>query len=206
MKKLILPIIALVLFSFGPGPIKLTDADRDLAIKHLTESRDHMLKVLDGLTDEQLNFKPSENAWSIAECAEHLAISENVFGGLIQKTVDSGDNPALKDSLAFKDEELMGVLTDRSHKVKTSETFEPSGKFGSHEDTVKAFLDKRNEHIEYVKTTDDDLRNRFSKDLPFGVVDGLQVIIFAAGHTERHVLQMEEVIASEGFPSGDDGE
>ncbi|MEZ4809633.1 MAG: DinB family protein [Allomuricauda sp.] len=206
MKKLILPIVVLVLFSFGPSPVKLTDADRELAIKHLTESRDHMLKVLDGLTTEQLNFKPSENAWSIAECAEHLAISENVFGGLIQKTATSDPNPALKDSLAFKDEQLMAVLTDRSHKVKTSEAFEPSGKFGSHEATVQAFLEKRNEHIEYVRTTDDDLRNRFSKDLPFGVVDGLQVIIFAAGHTERHVLQMEEVMASEGFPAGEDGE
>ncbi|WP_420603772.1 DinB family protein [Flagellimonas sp.] len=200
MKKLILPIVALLLFSFSADTFKLTDDDRKMAIKHLTETRDHMSKVLNGLTDEQLNFLPEEEAWSIAQCVEHLAISENAFGGLIQKTVASGANPALKDSLKFKDDQLMGIITDRTNKVKTREPFEPSGKFGSHEATVKTFMDKRNEHIAYIESTEDDLRNRFSNDLPFGTVDGVQLIIFMAGHTERHVKQMEEVMAHKLFP------
>lgn len=202
MKKLILPMIALLLFSFSTDTFKLTDDERKMAIKHLTETRDHMSKVLDGLTEEQLNFKPEEEAWSIAECAEHLAISENAFGGLIQKTVAAGPNPALKDSLKFKDDQLMGMIVDRSNRVKTSEPFEPSGKFGSHEATVKAFIDKRNEHIAYIGSTEDDLRNRFNSDLPFGTIDGLQLIIFTAGHTERHVKQMEEIMANKLFPQG----
>ena len=94
----------------------------------------------------------------------------------------------------------MPVITDRSNKVKTSEPFEPSGKFGSHEETLQAFLEKRSELIDYVKTTDDDLRNRYNKDLPFGTVDGVQLIMFTAAHTERHVLQMEEVMAHADFP------
>ena len=202
MKKLILPIVALLLFSFSADTFKLTDDDRKMAIKHLTETRDHMSKVLKGLTDEQLNFLPEEEAWSIAQCVEHLAISENAFGGLIQKTVASGANPALKDSLKFKDDQLMGIITDRTNKVKTREPFEPSGKFGSHEATLKTFMDKRNEHIAYIESTEDDLRNRFSNDLPFGTVDGVQLVIFMAGHTERHIKQMEEVMAHKLFPKG----
>lgn len=195
-------MVALLLFSFSTDTFKLTDDERKMAIKHLTETRDHMAKVLDGLTEEQLNFRPEEEAWSIAECAEHLAISENAFGGLIQKTVAAGPNPALKDSLKFEDDQLMGMIVDRSNRVKTSEPFEPSGKFGSHEATVKAFIDKRNEHIAYIGSTEDDLRNRFNSDLPFGTIDGLQLIIFTAGHTERHVKQMEEVMAHKLFPKG----
>ena len=202
MKKLILPIVALLLFSFSADTFKLTDDDRKMAIKHLTETRDHMSKVLKGLTEEQLNFLPEEDTWSIAQCVEHLAISENAFGGLIQKTVASGANPTLKDSLKFKDNQLMGIITDRTNKVKTREPFEPSGKFGSHKATVKSFIDKRNEHIAYIESTEDDLRNRFSNDLPFGTVDGVQLIIFMAGHTERHVKQMEEVMAHKLFPKG----
>ncbi|MEM7484548.1 MAG: DinB family protein [Bacteroidota bacterium] len=200
MKKILLPIVGLLLFSFSNDTWKLSDDDRKMAIKHLAESRDHMTNVLDGLTDEQLRFKPEEGAWSIAECVEHITISENAFGGLVQKTVAAGPNPSMKDSVKLTDEKLMGIIKDRSNKVKTSEPFEPSGKFGSHEETVKAFIDKRNEHIEYVKTTEDDLRNSFNSDLPFGTVDGLQVIIFAAGHTERHVSQMEEIMEHESFP------
>ncbi|WP_222982094.1 DinB family protein [Flagellimonas meishanensis] len=204
MRKLILPIVVLLFFGFNIKPDQLTEEERAMAAKLLTETRDHMLQVLDGLSEEQLNFKPSEGEWSIAECVEHIAISENAFEGFLKKTLAEGDNPALKDSLVFKDEQLMGVLTDRSNKVKTSEPFEPSGKFGSHEETVQAFLSKRNEHIEYIKTTEDDLRNRFNQDLPFGTVDGFQVIIFAAGHSERHILQMEEVMAHVDFPSSEE--
>lgn len=200
MKKLIMPLAALVLFSFASDSGKLTEEERQMAYKHLTETRDHMLTVLDGLSEEQLNFKPEEGVWSIAEVAEHIAISEATFGGLVHKSVADGPNPALKDSLVFKDDQIMPMITDRSNKVKTSEAFEPSGKFGSFEATVQAFLDKRNELIDYVKTTDDDLRNRYNSNLPFGTVDALQLIIFNAAHTERHVLQMEEVMTDENFP------
>lgn len=200
MKKLILPFVALILFSFSADTTKLNEQDREWMLKHLTETRNHMTQVLEGLTNAQLNFKPDENSWSIAECVEHLAVTENGFGGLIQKTVGAGPNPVLKDSLVFKDEDIMTNISDRSNKVKTSEAFEPSGQFESFENTLQAFLEKRNAHIEYVKTTEDDLRNRYSKDLPFGPVDGVQLIIFAAGHTERHVLQMEEVMAHTKFP------
>ena len=200
MKKFMLPVVTLVLFSFSTDTTKLTEEERQMVNNHLTETRDHMLSVLDGLSDDQLNFKPDVNTWSIAEVVEHLAIIENTFGGLVHKTVADGANPALKDSLVFKDEQIMPMISDRSNKVKTSEPFEPSGKFGSHEETLQAFLDKRSELIEYVKTTDDDLRNRYNNDLPFGAVDGVQLIVFIAAHTERHVLQMEEVMAHSDFP------
>lgn len=200
MKKLILPVVALVLFSFSADTPKLTEEERQMVNKLLTETRDHMLTVLDGLTEEQRNFKPDASTWSIADGVEHLAILENTFGELVHKAVADGPNPALKDSLAFKDEQIMPVVTDRSNKVKTSEAFEPSGKFGSFEATLQAFLDRRTELIDYIKTTDDDLRNRYNNNLPFGAVDGVQFIMFTAAHTERHVLQMEEVMTHADFP------
>ncbi|MEM9362855.1 MAG: DinB family protein [Bacteroidota bacterium] len=202
MKKLILPVLVLTLFSFSKDTAKLTDAERTMVIGHLEKTRDHMKSVIAGLSEEQLNFRAEEDSWTIAECIEHIAVTENAFGSLIQKTVNSGANPAMKESAQLQDDQLMEIITNRGNRVKTSETFEPSGKFGSSKDAVKSFLDKREKHITFVKTTDDDLRNRFSDDLPFGTVDGVQLIIFAAGHTERHVLQMEEVIAHKLFPKG----
>ncbi len=204
MKKFVLPIVALLLFSFSTDTLKLSDDDRKMAVDHLKETRDHMAKVLKGLSEEQLKFQPEEGAWSIADCVEHLTISENAFGGLIQKTVAAGPNPALKDSLKLNDEQLMGIILDRSNKVKTAEPFEPSGKFGTHEETIKAFMGKRDEHIDYLKSTEDDLRNLYNSDLPFGTVDGLQLILFMSGHTERHVKQMEEVMAHKLFPANVD--
>ncbi len=200
MKKIILPILALAMFSFNTDSTKLTQEERNMLVDYLEESRDHMKTVIKGLSEEQLNFIPEKGGWSIANCVEHLAIAEKAFSGFIEKTVATEPNPALRDSLKLKDGQLMGLLTDRSQKFKTAEPFEPTGKFGSHKAAVKAFLALRKDHIAYVKTTEDDLRNRFNYDLPFGMVDGVQVIIFAAGHTERHILQMEAIIADPAFP------
>ena len=200
MKKLVLPILVLTLFSFSKDTSKLTDAERAMVITHLEETRDHLQKVISGLSKEQLNFRAEEDSWTIAECVEHLAIAENAFGSFIEKALATPPNPAMRDSLKMKDEDLMGLITDRSKTFKTAEPFEPTGKFGSFEESVNVFLTKRKEHIEFVRTTQEDLRNRFNNDLPFGLVDGVQVLIFAAGHSERHVLQMEEVMAHKLFP------
>ncbi|MCL6274043.1 DinB family protein [Muricauda sp. 2012CJ35-5] len=204
MKKLIIPIVALLLFSFTADTNKLTDDDRKMVVDHLKKTRDHMSKILKGLSDEQLNFQPEEEAWSIADCLEHITISENAFGGLIQKTVAAGPNPSLKDSVKLDDQALLGIILDRSNKVKTSEPFEPSGKFGSAEETLKTFMSKRAEHIAYMESTDDDLRRLYNSDLPFGTIDGVQLILFMSGHTERHVNQMEEIMTNRFFPENVD--
>nr|WP_299386837.1 DinB family protein [Allomuricauda sp.] len=201
MKKLIIPFVALLLFSFVADTEKLSDEDRKMVVKHLKESRDSMSKLLKGLSEEQLNFQPEEAVWSIAQCLEHITISENSFGGLLQKTVAAGPNPALKDSVKLNDEQLMGIIKSRANRVKTPEPFEPSGKFGSYEETLNAFMAKRNEHIAYMERTEDDLRNLYNGDLPFGPIDGVQLILFMSGHTERHVDQMKEVMAHKQFPA-----
>ncbi|MBT8186553.1 MAG: DinB family protein [Croceitalea sp.] len=203
MKKLMFPLVVVFLMSFLPNT-GLTEAERAKAVDHLNKTKDHMMEVLDGLTEDQLDFKPSADSWSIAECVEHLAISENTFGSIVQATVAAPANPAMRDSVKLNDDQLYGLIVNRDQKVKTSEAFEPSGKFGSFKETLTAFLDKRKEHVEYVKTTTHDLRSHFNSNLPFGTVDAYQLLIFAAGHTERHVLQMEEIMEHEDFPESED--
>lgn len=91
------------------------------------------------------------------------------------------------------------MIADRSKKVQTSEAFEPSGKYGSFKETVEEFKSKRSAHIDFVKSTREDLRNRYQQ-LPFGTIDAYQILLFMSAHTERHIGQMEEVMANEDFP------
>lgn len=200
MKKIILPIALLALVSFGVITAGLTDEERKMAVAELTKTQDRFTSTLEGLSTEELNFKPTPESWSIAECVEHLAISEGMFGGMLTGALQTPANPSMRDSVKISDKDLMAMISSREKKVKTGEAFVPSGKFGSHEETVKAFLTKRGEHIAYLKTTTDDLRNQYGQ-LPFGTIDGLQILLFMSGHTERHVAQMEEVMANENFPS-----
>src|SRR5690606_7059822 len=133
------------------------------------------------------------------ECAEHIAISENMIFGMLQGTLANEADPSKRSEVKVTDEELIAMIEDRSHRVKTGEAFEPSGKYGSFEETVEEFKSKRKEHIEYVKSTQDDLRNRYQQ-LPFGIVDAYQILLFMSGHTERHIKQMEEVMNDKDFP------
>lgn len=199
MKKFILPILILSLVGFSAYHMQLTDAERKMAVEDLNKTRDRLTSTVDGLSEEQLNFKSSPDSWSIAECVEHLAISENAFDQMLKGAVQTPADPSKRDSVKMSDEQLMGIITSREKKIKTSEPFEPSGKFGSHEETLEAFISKRDEHIAYVKSTKDDLRNHYGQ-LPFGTIDGLQIVLFMSGHTERHVKQMEEVMEDADFP------
>nr|WP_299487371.1 DinB family protein [uncultured Allomuricauda sp.] len=201
MKKLILPLVTLLLFSFSMDTSKLSDEDRKKAVDHLENTRDEMAKILKGLSEAQLNFKAEEDSWSIAECAEHIAISENMIFGMLQGALQTAADPSKRTEVKMSDEELIGIIESREQKVKTGEPFEPTGKFGSHEATVNEFLAKRNEHISYIKNTEDDLRNHYGQ-LPFGTVDGVQILLFMSGHTERHLDQMKEVMAHKLFPKG----
>ncbi|MEX0289417.1 MAG: DinB family protein [Flavobacteriaceae bacterium] len=199
MKKIILPILVLALVGFTAHNMKLTEEERTAGIEELNKTKERVLTVVDGLSEAQLNFKSSPESWSVAECVEHLAISENNIGQMLQGALKTPADPSKRDSVKISDEKLMGIITSRDNKVKTSEAFEPSGKFGSYEETLKALVAKRDAHIEYLKTTEDDLRNHYGQ-LPFGTIDGYQIIMFMSGHTERHVKQMEEVMAHTDFP------
>ncbi len=199
MKKLLLAFIAVPLLSFAPADTPLNKKERDFAIDQLTKSKNHLISAVKGLSEAQLKFKASPDSWSIAECTEHIAIAERIFDGMIEGALKQPADPSKRSAVEIADEQILAMITDRSNKVKTSEPFEPTGKFGSHEGAVKEFIANRDGHVEYVKTTKDDLRDRY-QEMPFGMIDAYQVILFMAGHSARHVMQIEEVKANAAFP------
>lgn len=199
MKKCILPIVALLLFSFVSSENGLTKDERKKAVFEMNKTLTHLVKTVNGLSDAQLNFKSSPESWSIAECVEHLAKSEvNIFG-MLEGALQTPADASRRDEVKHKDDDLLVMIADRSNKVKTSAAFEPSGEYGSFEETLQAFTTERKEHMSYVTETEDDLRNHYA-NTPVGIVDGYQILLFMSGHTERHVLQMEEVMTHADFP------
>ena len=202
MKKLLLLIPVVLLTSFTSVEQGITKTERKSAIASLNQSKADLLASIKGLSAEQLNFKSSPDSWSVAECVEHIAISETNLFGMIQGTLKEASNPSKKSEVKLTDEQLFAAISDRSYKVKTQEAFVPSGKFGTHEATVDEFLNKRKANIDYLKKTKDDLRNHYFT-FPveaLGTVDSYQLFYFMSGHTKRHTLQIEEVKSNPSFP------
>lgn len=198
MKRFLLSIMSIAMLgSIAFAQTTLTKEERSKAIEHLKTTQAELLKTVKGLSDEQLNFKPSADAWSVANCVEHLAISEKSIFGIVQMTLKNDPDPSMRSEVKMSDEELIGMIQGREQKVKTRPEFEPTNK--SYDDTIADFKEKRKSNMKYVKTSEDDLRNRYF-DFPFGKVDAYQVVLFMSGHTKRHTDQIKEVIDSEGFP------
>ncbi len=191
----ILSLICMTTIAFS-ALTEISKKERDLASSYLRETQQKLIRTVKPLSEEQLKFKASPESWSIAECVEHLALSEELIFSWSQ---DALSNSAEKGEIAFQDEVLINILTDRTQKSKTTSTLEPKGSFKSAEEALRNFNERRKQHIQYVKTTTDPLRTSYF-DFPFGKGDAYQVILLLAAHTERHTDQILEIISSDGFP------
>ncbi len=200
MKKIIIPILALLLVGFNLADSPLTKAERTRAIKEMNKSSQHLTKTVRGLSEAQLNFKMNPNSWSIAENTEHIALSESIIFEMLENLLKEPSNSTRRSEVNLSDDAVLGIITDRSNKIKTQKPFEPSGKYGTHEAALKAFKSKRKDNIKFIKKTQEDLRNRYA-EFPFGTIDAYQLILFMSGHTERHTLQIEEIMAHADFPT-----
>lgn len=202
MKKFLILLLltpALLLVSFSPKETTLTKEERSKVSTMLADTQKELLSQLKGLSEVQLNFKASPDSWSIAECVEHIAISENNIFGIVSMSLKEDANPDKRTELKMTDDQIYGFISKRDQKVKTQPEFEPKGNYGSYEGSLKEYKTKRKANLKYVKNTDDDLRNHFF-EFPFGLVDSYQVIVFLAGHNKRHTAQIVEVKTHANFP------
>src|SRR5687768_4775526 len=173
-------------------------ADRAALVTELQRTEKHFLDSIEGLTEEQWNYKAGEDRWSIAQCAEHIAAAEpfirNMIAGVIAK-------PLAADVLAsaHKDEMLKTALVDRSKKFKAPEPLIPTNRFGSPAAAIEAFTKERAATIA-LAGGEADLRAQGGDHFLLGPLDAYGWFLFLSGHSERHTLQIEEVKASPGYP------
>jgi DinB family protein len=186
-----------------PATETLTQAEREKGIAELEGSKKMFLDATKGLSEAQWNFKAAPDRWSIAECAEHIALSEGfIFGRITDGVMKTPLTPEKRSATAGKDDKLVPMLQDRSYKAKAPEAIDPTKKPMGHEESVKLFLDSRAKSEDFIKTTQEDLRDHIA-DHPvpaIGTMDAFQWVLFMSGHTRRHTLQILEVKADPNFP------
>lgn len=181
----------------------LSQSDRDKAVAELEGSRQAFLEATKGLSPAQWNFKAGPDRWSIAQCAEHIALSEDfIFGVVTNQIMKTPVDPSKRDAVQGKDEGILKLLQDRTHKATAPEPIDPAKHTLSPEDAVKQFMASRTRTIDYMKTTQDDLRDHFfDHPVPaIGTLDAYQWILLISGHSRRHTLQILEVKADPNFP------
>ena len=199
MHKLILLFTAFLATAFMTTSDPITEAERKFAIDYYKETQKDLEKAVKDLSEAQLNWKPVDSVWSVAECIEHIALSEKNIFDAAQGSLKEPANTEKRKEVKFTDEQVIKMITDRSRKVKTREGFIPTNQFGSANKSLETFEERRKANMEYIKKTNDDLRNHFVT-MPFATFDTYQFLLFLSAHTKRHTLQIEEVKAHPDFP------
>jgi hypothetical protein len=183
----------------------LTPEERSKLVAQLETGRDKLAAAIKGLSESQLKWKQSPERWSVLEITEHLALIEPFMVGLASKRMMTiPQKPELEartaEQLAAEDKKAFDGYLDRSTKTQAPEPAKPTGRFATGEAAYAAFDKVRTATIDYVKTTDGDLRSHGMPLFQGVMTDAYQLIVMTAAHTERHLLQLQEVKADPGFP------
>ena len=159
------------------------------------------------LNPSQLNWKPSAERWSVAQCFEHLLTSNKGYLPIIDNVL-AGYERTLWQSMPVLPG-LMGKLLVKSmdpastRKVKAPKRFQPaqSDISGS---VINDFVDLQKQVVEKMKATGHlDLEKIVITSPVTGIVvyslmDAYRLIVV---HEQRHFQQAKRVMEETGFPS-----
>ena len=174
--------------------------EREFALQHLADSRERLIQIIAGLTSEQHHFRPADDRWSVADCIEHITVVErNIFRSL-QRVIQTEPQPEKQAEAQGKDRAILERVPARANRVTGPPEVMPCGRWPRFEELLRQFEASRERTLRFAAVTQADLRNHFFPHPILGLFDGYQWLLFLATHCERHVRQIEEVMAHPEFP------
>jgi DinB superfamily len=159
------------------------------------------------LTPSQLNWKPSPERWSVAQCFDHLISSNRGYFPVIDNVL-AGHKPTFWQRMPVLPG-LMGKLLVKSmdpastRKVKAPKRFQPAQSDIS-ASVINDFVDQQKQLVDKMKATEHlDLEKIVITSPVAGVViyslmDAYRLIVV---HEQRHFQQAKRVTEETGFPA-----
>lgn len=159
------------------------------------------------LSEKQFNWKPSPKIWSIAECIEHLRVTNKLYIVEFEKqfSLKQLATDCSKEQVKHK---LFGKLIikyvdpDNLKKVSTFPVFTPS-KSNYTKDTLNSFIDLQNRFIRLISSTKDLDFNKYKMSSPASKLikeNFCDVIEIVRLHDRRHFLQAKKNTEHTNFP------
>jgi len=167
----------------------------------LQATRQQLYQRVKELSSAQANFKSASDTWSVAEILEHLNKTEQQIAKRFKEQLpvpNPGNNTVPVQFAPFSMDSY--VETTRDRKLKSPEFLLPAGDL-----PVSALLQRlrasRDELLALRPRFEaHDLSQIFSPHPVCGQVNPYQALAFAGLHENRHLRQIEAIMASPGFP------
>ena len=165
-------------------------------------------ELVKDLTEEQLNWKPAPEKWSIAQCLDHLAVTSHEFDSYFTDALARGRRkwpvnspqkyrPSFVGGWLIKQVEPVTGRNLPSPKVFRPCTSEIRGaleKFLNQQERFLAFV-RVTEGIDYNRTR---LRSPVTPFMRYSLADAYVVTVV---HGQRHLGQARRVRDTPGFPN-----
>lgn len=156
------------------------------------------------LTVEQLNWKPTEQVWSIAQNIEHLIVLNGTYYPTIKAIREGNYKIPFIGKVGFMvnflgKTVLKSVHPDRRKKMKTFPIWEPS-KSEISLDILKRFARHQSELKELIKNSEDLLvkgtiiSSPANKNIVYKLETAFDIIVT---HEQRHFEQAKEVLMNQ---------
>ncbi len=162
------------------------------ALTVFRSSADRLTDALGGTSDPTWVFKPSSSVWSIAEVIEHVTMTDRGIRGLASRALRpfaAGERPALSDA-------AIATIFDSDGLPPPPDGQEPTGTWIDRAAAIDQFKETSAALAGWYETTDLDLRALTFSHPVFGLLDGVQWLLFAASHHDNHtrdVLELQQL-------------
>lgn len=176
-------------------------------IRELQNISADALEKFGNLSPAQINWRPSEDDWSVGQCFEHLIITNKLYFPAIEKVVGGTHRNNFFSKIPFA-ADLIGVLMKNSlnpeqkRKMKTFKMFEPAASDVSAA-VIDDFAENQRKLIEMiiaVKDVDTDkikIPEPLNRALNIRLSDAFEILVM---HEKRHFQQAQRVVRTNGFP------
>lgn len=205
-KRLALVLLfTLALMQAATQEAGLSDQERRQLIDLIAESQETFLGLLAGVSDEQWDFKPAPDRWSIGECAEHIMRSNESLFASAKEALDSEPDPNWFETTKGKTEFILRVMPNRNAGgaggATAPQEVRPTGDL-SRAEIVQRFRALYEEIGALASKSEGPVKSHTKKH-PFPVFGDLNAYdwaIYVPLHTIRHSKQMIEVMETNGYP------
>jgi hypothetical protein len=184
------------------------DGRRQSVIADLKQVADNARTEFGGLSAAQLNWKPAENSWSVAQCFDHLITTHSLYFPLFDKLAQS----EIENTFFEKYSPLSGFFgrflikslrPENLKKMKTTSLAQPSSseidaeiidKFCEHQKQLIGHIERLPGNLDPGKTI---VTSPLMGLVTYSLADCYTILVV---HCQRHRDQAKRVMNVGGFP------
>jgi hypothetical protein len=180
----------------------------ETAIKDLRQIANDARAAFGSLSPEQLNWKPSEKEWSVAQCFDHLIVTHGLYFNDLERLASGHLHMTFWQRYSplsgFFGRFLIKGLDPKNQKrmKTTAKAFPSQSEIGG--DIIERFASHQSDLADLFKRTveraDPAKQIVTSPLLGFVTYRLTDALAFVPMHCRRHFEQAKRVTAAEGFP------